>query len=127
MHILRDLTGLPHNPEYSTTNGMLFSDIESGITGRAWLGRAQEDLNKYRQRIDTNAESQKEHSERMDAMKNKVKHPKMIEKQKIGKDNRLSTKNCGATAQSGRATRSRLVAVSAGRRFGLSRRYNSRI
>uniref|UniRef100_A0A183BLK1 Myosin_tail_1 domain-containing protein n=1 Tax=Globodera pallida TaxID=36090 RepID=A0A183BLK1_GLOPA len=49
-----------------------FSDYESSMAGRARLGRTQEDLNKYKQRIDSNAENQKEYSEIIAAMQNKL-------------------------------------------------------
>lgn len=40
---------------------------------RAKLDRTQEDLQKYKQRIDANVEQQKEYSEIMATMQNKVK------------------------------------------------------
>lgn len=51
---------------------LYFSNIDSGMAGRARLGRTQEDLNKYKQRIDTNAENQKGYAESIAEMHNKV-------------------------------------------------------
>jgi len=43
-----------------------------GSASRARLGRTQEDLNKYRQRIDANVEQQKEYSEIIADMQSKA-------------------------------------------------------
>uniref|UniRef100_A0A914E8I7 OCEL domain-containing protein n=1 Tax=Acrobeloides nanus TaxID=290746 RepID=A0A914E8I7_9BILA len=60
-------------------------DIEPELFGRsaARIGRTQEDLNKYRQRIDANVDQQKEFSQIMAAMQNKLaeyrKHIEMLQ------------------------------------------------
>lgn len=72
------------NGEYHATDPLLYEDpllfgLDSNIFGggggggRARLGRTQEDLGRYRQRIDASVEQQREYSEIIAAMQNKAK------------------------------------------------------
>ncbi|CAB3410336.1 unnamed protein product [Caenorhabditis bovis] len=82
-----------HNTSSFDDDLLLEIDNSSRSVAAARLDRTQDDLNKFRQRIDNNVEQQKEYSEMMAALQNKVleyrKHIAELEGRMVGARGRI--------------------------------------
>uniref|UniRef100_A0A1I7XQW4 t-SNARE coiled-coil homology domain-containing protein n=1 Tax=Heterorhabditis bacteriophora TaxID=37862 RepID=A0A1I7XQW4_HETBA len=84
----RDTSGENNYHHTSSFDDDLLLDLDARGTAQTRLDRTQDDLNKFRQRIDNNVEQQKEYSEMMAALQNKVheyrKHIADLEGKMVG-------------------------------------------
>uniref|UniRef100_A0A8R1I3G8 Lin-5 (Five) Interacting protein n=2 Tax=Caenorhabditis japonica TaxID=281687 RepID=A0A8R1I3G8_CAEJA len=90
----RDTSGENNYHHTSSFDDDLLLEIDNSRGAAvARLDRTQDDLNKFRQRIDNNVEQQKEYSEMMAALQNKVheyrKHIAELEGRMVGTRNRM--------------------------------------
>uniref|UniRef100_A0A1I7SZH8 Lin-5 n=1 Tax=Caenorhabditis tropicalis TaxID=1561998 RepID=A0A1I7SZH8_9PELO len=90
----RDTSGENNYHHTSSFDDDLLLEIDSSRGAAvARLDRTQDDLNKFRQRIDNNVEQQREYSEMMAALQNKVheyrKHIAELEGRMVGARNRM--------------------------------------